>query len=124
MASIAPQILRGRKADYIYKSSLTTTVHLYVDPNNNNVIVKHAAKDEIDIHTEVNSLSKPSIIRLLDVTQVSPFVSNNWLVLEYDNNGTLRDLLAHAHGNEVCSLLVKPLLHSVSTSSRASWMQS
>lgn len=65
------------------------------------MIVKCAPKVEVETLKQINETTNPSIIRLLDVTEVSPFTTNAWLVLEYANNGTPpQDLLNDARGDE------------------------
>lgn len=98
MDAIPPTTLICRNADYTYQSTLSATVHLYTDPIGTTVIVKRAPKKEAYTHIQITNPTNPSIIRLLDVTELSPFTPDFWLVLEHANNGTLRDLLAHARG--------------------------
>lgn len=86
-----------RNTIYTYESSLNATVHRYTDPTGAIVIVKYAPKKEVDTHREISQPLPPSTIRLLNVIDAeSDSFTGRWMVLEYANNETFRDLLANA----------------------------
>ncbi|CAN8106335.1 unnamed protein product [Discula destructiva] len=98
MSTLPQATLSCRSGEHTFKSTLTPTVHLYTDPAGNNVVVKYAPNEEAKTHREISDPSNASIIRLLDVGQTNNATSS-WLVLEWANSGTLRDLLCHARAD-------------------------